>query len=155
MADKKISDLTATTTLSNTDVFPLVQGGTTKKITFSSLKIQTANYITPTSITAQAGANVDLGNTTYDNAELIKLSWTGGNGTAVYTLPDATSTNNTNRIIKFISNTTFTTNTHVEITPKSGQTLDGSSNDYDINKEYEGIQVWSDGSEWFIIQKKA
>ena len=127
----------------------------TYKITFSSLKIQTANYITPTLITAQAGANVDLGTTTYDNAQLIKLSWTGGNGTAVYTLPDATSTNNTNRKRKFISNTTFTTNTHVEITPKSGQTLDGSSNDYDINKEYEGIQVWSDGSEWFIIQKKA
>ena len=24
-----------------------------------------------------------------------------------------------------------------------------------LTKEYEGIYVWSDGSEWFIIQKKA
>tara|TARA_B110000503_G_C7133139_1_gene407651 strand:- start:1055 stop:1162 length:108 start_codon:yes stop_codon:yes gene_type:complete len=26
---------------------------------------------------------------------------------------------------------------------------------YVINKTYEGIQVWTDGTEWFIIQKKA
>jgi hypothetical protein len=36
-----------------------------------------------------------------------------------------------------------------------GDELDGSTAAYVINKAFEGIQVWSDGVEWFIIQKKA
>jgi len=85
----------------------------------------------------------------------MKLSWTGGSGTAVYTLPDATTSNNTNRFIRFISDSTFATNTHVDLTPAAGQKLDDSSNAYRINKAYEGIAIWSDGTEWFVIQKKA
>jgi hypothetical protein len=73
---------------------------------------------------------------------------------AVLNLPDATLPINTNRVLRFITNGGFTTNTHVELTPINGQTLDGSTNDYLINKPYEGIQVWSNGVEWFIIQKK-
>ncbi len=148
MADKKISELTDATTLTGAEQVPLVQTGSTKKTTVTDL-----NKLITVSKTASAGETLDLDATTYDNAQLIKLSWTGANGTAVYTLPDATT--HTNRKIRFISDSTFSTNTHVEITPKSGQNLDGSTNDYDINKAYEGIAVWSDGTEWFIIQKKA
>jgi len=148
MADKKISELTDATTLTGTEQLPLVQSSTTKKVTVSSF-----NKLITVSKTASAGSDVDLDASTYDNAQLIKLSWTGANGTAVYTLPDATT--HANRKIRFISDSTFSTNTHVEITPKSAQNLDGSTNDYDINKAYEGIAVWSDGTEWFIIQKKA
>jgi len=149
MADKKISELTSASTLTGSEVIPLVQSGSTKKTTVLDI----AGKMIVVSKTASGGETVDLDDSTYDNAQLIKLSWSGGNGTAVYTLPDAT--NHTNRFIRFISDSTFSTNTHVEITPKSGQNLDGSTDDYDINKEYEGIAVWSDGSEWFIIQKKA
>jgi len=148
MADKKISELTEATTLTGTEIVPLVQSSTTKKVTVSNF-----NKLIAVSKTATAGETVDLDSSTYDNAQLIKLSWSGSNGTAVYTLPDATT--HTNRKIRFISDSTFHNNTHVEITPKSGQNLDGSTNDYDINKSYEGIAIWSDGSEWFIIQKKA
>ena len=49
----------------------------------------------------------------------------------------------------------FANATRVELTPINSQTLDGSTDAYVINKEFEGIQVWSDGVEWFIIQKKA
>lgn len=38
MADKKISELTATTTLGDTDVFPIVQGSVTKKISVATFK---------------------------------------------------------------------------------------------------------------------
>lgn len=148
MADKKISELTTATTLTGAEEIPLVQSTTTKKVTVTNF-----NKLITVSKTASAGETVDLDSSTYDNAQLIKLSWTGANGTAVYTLPDAT--NHTNRKIRLISDSTFSNNTHVEITPKSGQNLDGSANDYDINKAYEGIAVWSDGTEWFIIQKKA
>ena len=41
---------------------------------------------------------------------------------------------------------------------KVNQVLEDEEEEYDAfdpNKEYEGIMVWSDGSEWFIIQQKA
>jgi len=163
MADKKISELTATSALTGTEVIPMVQSSTTKKGTVDNIKSYTEplavkkaqKYLTPTAITAEDGVDIDLGGSSYDDSVIIELSWTGGSGTAVYTLPDATTTNNTNRFIRFISDDTFQSNTHVDLTPKSGQTLDGSSNKYRINKAYEGIAIWSDGTEWFIIQKKA
>ena len=154
MSDKKITQLQATSDLETTDVFVVVDGGETKQISFGDLQKEVVNYIVPVSVTAQADTPIDLGSSAYDSAELIKLSWTGGNGSSVYTLPDATSVNNTNRVIRFISDSTFHNSTHVELTPASGQTLDGSANDYDINNAYEGIMIWSDGAEWFVIQKK-
>ena len=83
---------------------------------------------------------------------MIELSWSGATGTMVLNLPLAAS--NVNRVIRFISNTDFTASTHADVTPQGGDTLDGSTNNYRINKAYEGIQVWSNGVEWFIIQKK-
>ena len=59
------------------------------------------------------------------------------------------------REISVSSNGEVNSNTRVYLTSTGGDTLDGSTNYYEINKEYEGIYVWSDGSEWFIIQKKA
>lgn len=148
MADKKISQLTSAETLNGSEEFPLVQSSTTKKIA-----VKDFNKLITVSKTATAGETVDLDTSTYANAQMIKLSWSGGNGTAVYTLPDATTSSN--RKIRFISDSTVSSSKHIELTPKSGQTLDGSSNDYNINKDYEGIAVWSDGTEWFVIQKKA
>ena len=155
MADKKISELTQVTTLTNTDIFPLVQSGATRGVVFSNIQKEIVNYLIATSITAEAGTPIDLGDSAYDNAEMIKLTWSGANGTAVFTLPDATTTNNSHRVIRFISDSTFATNTRVHITPSGSQNLDGSNSYYEINKAYEGIQLWSDGTEWFIIQKKA
>ena len=100
-----------------------------------------------------AGGTIDLCDSTYDDAELIVLTWSGATGTMELTLPSATT--NTNRVIRLISDATFTTSTHADLTPASGQTLDGASSAYRINKEYEGITVWSNGTEWFIIQAKS
>ena len=149
MADKKISQLTDAATLTGAEQIPLVQSSSTVKTTVKDL----VGKMIVVSKTATAGETVDLDATTYDNAQMIKLSWSGANGTAVYTLPDATT--HTNRKIRFISDDTISSSKHIELTPKSGQTLDGSADDYNINKAYEGIAVWSDGTEWFVIQKKA
>jgi len=146
MADKRISALDTATALGGTEQLPLVQSGTTKKTTVNGIK----NYLIATNITAQASVNVDLAD--YPDAHIIHLSWTGANGTATYTLPTAASS--TNRKIRFITDNTFDTNTRVDLTPASGDTLDGTGA-YEINKAYEGIAIWSDGTEWFIIQKKA
>ena len=151
MADKKISQLNNATQLQGDENIVVVQSSETKKATLHQIK----NYIVAVHLTAEADVDVDLGVSTYDNTRMFKFSWTGGNGTSVYTLPDATT--NQNRIIRFIADSTFTSSKHVDLTPAAGQTLDGgaSGNIYRINKDYEGIAVWSDGVEWFIIQKKA
>ena len=73
----------------------------------------------------------------------------------VLNLPDATTTESLSRVIRFVTNGGFNTNTRVRLTPKAGQTLDGSSSYYELNVAYEGLAIWCDGVEWFIIQKKA
>ena len=151
MPDKKISELTDATTLTGTEQVPLVQGSTTKRATINDI----TNHIITVSKTASADETVDLGSSTYENAMMIKLTWDGATGTATYTLPDATSSNSTNRVLRFITDSTFSSSTRVDITPASGQNLDGATTAYEVNKAYEGIAVWSDGTEWFIIQKKA
>ena len=111
------------------------------------------NYIVPTSLTVSEGTTVNLSDSAYATSELIELSWSGSNGTMVLNLPLAAS--NVNRVMRFISNTGFGAGTqNADLTPQGGDTLDGSTNKYRINKAYEGIQVWSNGVEWFIIQKK-
>ena len=148
---KKISQLNAATELQGTESFALVQSSETKKATIS----QVINYIHNTDITASDGVNLDLDDSLYDDSRMIKLSWSGGSGNMVLSLPDATTSKNTNRIIRIVTNGGFNTNTRVRLTPIAGQTLDGSSDYYELNVSYEGLMIWSDGSEWFIIQKKA
>ena len=158
MADKKISQLTAVTAanIDGTENMPIVHSSTTKKITTTELQHYFVNHLEPTAVTVSvAGGTIDLGASTYDEAELIVLSWSGASGTVELTLPDATATKNLNRVKRIISDSTFSTSTHADLTPASGQNLDGSSSAYRINKAYEGIMVWCDGTEWFIIQAKA
>ena len=149
MANAKISALPTATELQGSELIATVQNGDTKQTTVSKFK----NYFVSTDITAEAGVDVDLNQSIYDDTFMFKISWTGGNGTAVYTLPNAVA--HANRKIRFISDSSFSSSDHFDITPASGQNLDGSSNPYRINKDYEGIAIWSDGVEWFIIQKKA
>ena len=149
MADKKITQLDNTTALDGTENLVFVQSNETKKGTVNDI----INYLVPTHITVSADQTVNLSDSQYANIKLVKLTWSGGAGNMTLNLPSASD--NTNRAIRFISNGGFNTNTRVYLTPSGGDTLDGSTNYYEINKEYEGIYVWSDGNEWFIIQKKA
>jgi len=170
MPNLPISGLPSSSTLQGDELFADVQGGVTKYTTlddvtsYVSSSIEVYNqtntnnsYIVPVPITVSAGDTINLSDTIYQNASMIELSWSGGtNPDVTLNLPDATNANNTYRTIRFISNATFiNASHHVDLTPTGGQTLDGSTNPYVINKAYEGIMVWSDGVEWFIIQKKA
>jgi len=149
MANSKISELPIVTELQGGELFAIVQNGTTKQTTLNQIE----NYLIPTNLTVAPNVTVNLSDAAYQNSILIKLSWIGENGTQVLNLPSAASS--TNRIIRIISNGGYATATRTELTPISGDTLDGLNAPYVINKSYEGIQVWSDGIEWFIIQKKA
>ncbi len=149
MGNLKISALPAATSLQGDENIVVVQGAVTKQSTIQNI----VNYIVPTSLTVSAGQTINLADSAYATSELIELSWSGANGTMILNLPLAAS--NVNRVMRFISNTGFSASTHADLTPQGGDTLDGSTNKYRINKAYEGIQVWSNGTEWFIIQKKA
>ena len=149
MANAKISQLPIADNPTGDELLAAVQSGTTKQIKVS----QVVNYITPANLDFSIGTTINLSDSAYDETEFIRLHWVGATGTATLNLPDATQ--NTNRLIRFISNGGFTASTRVELTPILSQTLDGSTSPYVINKEFEGIQVWTDGVEWFIIQKKA
>ena len=146
MANLPISQLPQSTPLQGDEVFALVQSSATKKADIHSVK----NYILPTNLTVVKDTTVNL--SSYPDSFLVKLSWSGANGTMVLNLPSAASS--TNRTMRIISNGGFVTNTRVHLTPIDGDTLDGSAAYYTINKAYEGIKIWSDGVEWFIIQKK-
>jgi len=148
MGNLKISALPAATELQGNENIVVVQNGVTKQSTVQNI----VNYIVPTSLTVSEGTTVNLSDSAYATSELIELSWSGANGTMILNLPIAAS--NVNRVMRFISNTGFSASTHADLTPQGGDTLDGSTNKYRINKAYEGIQVWSNGTEWFIIQKK-
>jgi hypothetical protein len=152
---KRISELTKTTDLNYFDEFAVVQSSETKKVTFQTIQKEIINYLVPYAISVVKDTTDDLGRSDKNDIELFKLSWSGPQGNMTLTLPDATDSNNVNRVIRFISDSSFTVNTQARLTPFGSQTIDGSTNYYTINKEYEGVTLWSDGTEWFIIQKKA
>lgn len=148
MANLKISQLNSATALVGTEILVAVQNNETKQTTVNKIK----NTLVPNNLTVEAGQTINLSSLVFEQSMLIKLTWSGASGNMTLNLPSASD--NTNRAIRFISNGGFNTNTRVYLTPIGGETLDGSTNYYEINKTYEGIKIWSDGNEWFIIQKK-
>ena len=111
MANLKISELPQATELQGGEIFATVQSGTTKQTTLNDIH----NYLVPTNLTVSAGGTVNLSDATYDNSMLFRLTWSGANGTMILNLPSASD--NTNRIMRFISNGGFATATRVELTP--------------------------------------
>lgn len=157
MADKKISQLTAVTAANivGTEEIALVQSTETKKTTLGNVQQFVVNHLEPTTLSVVAGGTYDLGDPAYDEAEIIVLSWVGANGTATITLPDVTLAKNLNGAKRLITDSSFNNATHANLTPFGSQTLDGANDAFDLNREYEGIKVWGNGTEWFIIQQKA
>jgi len=157
MADKKISELITVEAinLTGTEVLPIVQTGSTKKTSLVDVNNYISNHLTPTTLTVSDGNTYDLGSSIYDESQLIVLTWSGGNGTATITLPNLTLSKNLNRTKRIITDSTFTNSTHANLTPYSTQNLDGANSAFDLNRAFEGIQVWANGTEWFIIQKKS
>lgn len=104
----------------------------------------------PFQVTASAG-----GSSTYsaDN-NIVEIGWTGGNGTYVLNIPSAATIPYRN--IRFVTNSTFPNGASdkVQITAQSGETIDGAGF-FEISKQYEGVSLWSNGTEWIVIQAKA
>lgn len=153
--NRKITELTQSTTLQGDEIIALVQDSETRQGTISSIKTyintQVEDY---TVITVQDGQTLDIGVPAYSNTNFIQLKWTGGSGNQNMTIQLPSVVQAQGRMIRFITNGSFTSNTHARITPDGVETIDGGS-EYVINRQYEGVTLWSDGLEWTIIQAKA
>lgn len=129
-----------------------VEGNPTKTATVSSLSssIGAIAKLIPFQITASAG-----GSSTYsaDN-NIVEIGWTGGNGTYTLNIPSAATIPYRN--IRFVTNSTFPNGASdkVRITAQPGETIDGAAF-FEISKVYEGVSIWSNGTEWIVIQAKA
>jgi len=102
----------------------------------------------PTSITATPGGSLSLAS----NIDFVYFTWSGGSGTYTLNLPVAST--HAYKIIRFVCDSTITASDKIHIQGSLGDTVDGSLF-YELNKPYNGVQVWSDGSEWIVIQAKA
>ena len=171
--DKRITELNGLTTIADNDLFAVVDvsAGETKKVTLDNLKENlpgssttlTGNtYMVPQFLTI-SGSNSSpypeyfLTGSSYENTSMIKVFWTGGNGEAHLILPDATTETNQYRAIRLTMDENFASNDKAKLFGDSslGQTLDGSSDGYTMDRAFEGIMVWSNGSNWIRIQTKA
>ena len=93
------------------------------------------------------------GSDTYTQSNnIVDFDWSGGSGTYEYILPSATAI--PYRKIRFVNNSTISSNTKISITAPGTETIDGGAF-YEINKAYNGCAVWSDGVQWIVIQAKA
>ena len=95
------------------------------------------------------------GSLTYTSpANTIDVSWSGGTGTYTITIPTAVEAEY--RLIRVVNDGTFPPGgSHmVDIVASGGGTIDGVAS-YTINKAYNGVTLWSNGSEWIVIQAKA
>ena len=140
MANSKISQLPQASALQGPEVLPVVQSSETRKTSVHSIH----NYIVPTNITVSNGDTINLSDSAYQDSFLIKLTWSGVAGNMTLNLPSAASSQN--RTLRFASDSSFTANTRVYLSPSGGDELDGSTGNYEINKAYEGIKIWCSGS---------
>jgi len=102
----------------------------------------------PEFMTATPGGSATI--TTTKN--IVDLTWSGGAGTFTLTLPSAAAT--PYRFLRIVNDSTVTASDKVDITAPGAETIDGAAS-YEINKPYNGIAVWSDGSNWIVIQAKS
>jgi hypothetical protein len=128
---------------------------TTKVITLADLKtfISTEGLVTikPYNLLAGAGGS----STMPSNYNLIDVSWDGlGNGTYVLNLPLASSLPYRNIRIITDGSLDLGAQDKILLTAAVGDTIDGGAN-FELSKRYEGVSIWSDGTEWIVIQAKA
>lgn len=85
---------------------------------------------------------------------IVEIGWSGGNGTYVINLPSAATI--PYRVIRFVTDGTYPGGGghKIQFTPVVPETIDGAAF-FEISKVYEGLSIWSTGTEWIVIQAKA
>ena len=115
-------------------------------------------YLIPVILTGSNGGETFLDSASFQQCSIIQLKYQGGNGSHNIYLPKASAPENVNRAIRIISNGTVSANDEFYLYASGSDKLDGNSgslSEFQFDRPYEGIMVWSDGTEWFRVQSKA
>ena len=112
-----------------------------------------SQLLIPQSVTIGGGQVVNIGS---NPSKLITVSWTGTFGTGILRLPPAG--NVTNKTVQILAANgfdplTIPSNLQIEKSFGSGETIDGQSS-YTISNLYDAVTLWSNGTEWFVLQVK-
>ena len=82
--------------------------------------------------------------------KIVKISWTGTTGNAILRLPLAS--NFTNKTIRFITDGSFPQLASAQITGNGGtETINGLTAGVTLTGTYQATMVWSDGTEWWVL----
>ena len=108
----------------------------------------TPTVLTPFLITATPGSTSTYSGT----GSMIYATWSGGSGTHTLVLPSAVTY--PYRTIRICNDATIGASDKIHVEGPGAETIDGASF-YNINKTYNGILCWSDGSNWIVIQAKS
>ena len=129
--------------------------GVVKNYTVNDILGLATNDNTLTFSSVGAVSNGDYTVSVFETTDIYLFTWSGSAGTMAVNLPPAQFSSG--RMIRFVTDGSMTNgnSTLIKIAPSGSDTIDGSQTPYDINKKYEGVAMWSNGVEWFIIQKKA
>ena len=104
--------------------------------------------LTPFLITAAPGTTSTYSGT----GSMIYVTWSGGSGTHTLVLPSAATI--PYRTIRICNDATIGAQDKIHVEGPGTETIDGDSF-YNINKTYNGILCWSDGTNWIVIQAKS
>lgn len=123
-------------------------GGNDVTITNTLNNVGGVVTLEPEIITVESGGTTNL--TTDKN--IVNIDWINGPGTHNVILPSATAI--PYRFLRIVNDGTVDANNKVDVYAPGTETIDGGAF-YRINKVYNGIAVWSDGSNWIVIQAKS
>lgn len=151
----KLGKYGGTSFLQSGSLYNLLTVSTTGNVNEVPVSDLNPQNLEATSYTVIPGSVVNL--PADSSIRLVKISWGSvNNGTATVRLPSVS--NFTNKTTQIITDGTFDSGAgkkvNIEGSFGSGDTIDGVAS-FELSKKYEGISLWSDGTEWFIIQAKA
>lgn len=88
-------------------------------------------------------------------SNLVLLRWGQEGVTGHHSVYLPAIDGNVFRSIRFITDSTVDANEQIWIYPQAGTTIDGGVGPLQIDRFYEGLSLWNDGIEWYVIQAKA
>ena len=110
--------------------------------------LSSPTVLTPFLITAAPGTTSTYSGT----GSMIYVTWSGGSGIHTLVLPSAATI--PYRTIRICNDATIGAQDKIHVEGPGTETIDGDSF-YNINKTYNGILCWSDGTNWIVIQAKS
>ena len=134
--------------------------GGTLGVTGASTLSETSvgNFTTTGSVTTSIN-DVDASSGGSENQSLANhtnfINYSGGeNGTYTINLPSAVD----GALLRFKTDSTISANKNVHLSPQTGETIDGSTEPYQMDRSFDGITLmghtFGGSTNWFVIQKK-